>query len=226
MPNNLIYIDIETIPTSRTDVIERIAREIAPPATTTTEAGREKWMLEKSADAIEKQHHDTGFDGGLGELACVSVAQGTGDVVSFSRREDCGESQLLRDLYAWLAAAQESVHRYPLCFVGHNVQFDLTFLHKRGVVLRLPPPVPWNHDAPPWKDGYIDTQQLWWGNRPGKGSSLARLCEALSVEHDDAIDGSQVWAAWLDGRIDEIVEHCEADVRRVRDCHRRITFQG
>ena len=49
---------------------------------------------------------------------------------------------------------------------------------------------------------------------PTKGSEL----------DGEEIDGSKVWDFVQAGRIDEVAEYCEADVERVRQVHRRLTF--
>lgn len=70
----------------------------------------------------------------------------------------------------------------------------------------------------------MDTMYAWCGAR-GR-VKLTVLCDMLGIDVYDEIDGSEVWDAYCDGRLSDIIEHCEADVRRVREIARRLAYQS
>jgi hypothetical protein len=59
-----------------------------------------------------------------------------------------------------------------------------------------------------------------------KFAKLTDLCEALGIDSDDDIPGSEVWDAYQDGRHNDIARHCQIDVERVREVYQRLTFAG
>lgn len=226
-----IFLDIETIPTSRPDVRERIAAEVVPKHKNghviTDEAKAAAWWVEHGQDAIDHEVHRTALDGGLGEIVCICAAADNEPIEHWHRIPGVdsakawhGDRTMLGQFFDWLITVSKA---WPT-FIGHNIGFDLKFLWRRAVVLKVRPPAPIPYDAPPWKDAYVDTMQMWAGADPRDRVELTRLCEALGIEVDDDIDGSQVWERWQAGDIDTIVNHCRTDVERVRECYRRMMF--
>lgn len=226
-----LYVDVETIPTQRQDVRDRLheqaladAREAEPPANYKKPEAIDRWRAERIAaapDAAEESVRKTALDGGYGELVAVCWAWDDEEVSSLQRGEG-GEFVLLDGL--WRALRQRVVSGgHAIRWVGHNVTFDLQFLHHRSVIHGIRPTVPLPRLDAVWKGTYYDTMYEWAGLR---GSvKLTTLCDMLGIDiADDDIDGSQVWAAYQDGRIDDIVEHCRRDVERVREIHRRLRF--
>ena len=55
-----------------------------------------------------------------------------------------------------------------------------------------------------------------------KYTKLKDICEFLGIEQKDEIDGSQVWDAYKAGQMDKIIEHCESDVKAVRELYKRM----
>lgn len=242
-----LYLDCETLPTQRHDVFERIRDEHNHGAATrpipdsiaklkTPELRAERtaeWRAElynKSVAAADEAWRATALEGGYGELACVSWAIDDEPVETVVRYHGVEHAELSeedeRDMLSALFSAwrQAFGKQYPT-FVGHNVGFDLAFLHHRSIVLGVRPPFHLPYDMPPWRDAYICTMHAWSGAR---GSvKLSTLCDMLSIDvgHDDTIDGSQVWDTWAAGDVATVVRHCEADVARVRAVHRRLRFE-
>ena len=67
----------------------------------------------------------------------------------------------------------------------------------------------------------IDDTMIKWAGATGR-ISLDRLCRALGPPGKGGFDGSMVWDAVKNGRIDEVVEYCDDDIRRLRCAHRRM----
>lgn len=105
--------------------------------------------------------------------------------------------------------------------VAHHAQFDLRYVWQRAIILGVPVPSWWPHDAKAWDTTRVqDTMLLWAG--VGQRIGLDRLCRALGIAGKGDIDGSKVWDAVRDGRIAEVAEYCGDDVERLRAVHRRI----
>ena len=236
-----IYLDIETVPSQREDVRARIKERIyteaeaaEPPRSITdlkTEETRVKrltaWRMQRDAKAVEdaeEQWRRTALEGGYGEAVCISWAVDDGPVRSHWR-SGLAFSEERALLEAWFEALEpvKRQHSSLPTFCGHNIEFDLRFLHHRSVIHGIQPPIYLPYNAAAWQGRYIDTVYEWCGAR---GSvKLVELCDMLGIDVEDAIDGSQVWDAFQAGDITAIVEHCESDVERVRQIERMLRWQ-
>lgn len=219
-----LYLDIETIPTQREDVRDHIAESVHPPANYSKPETVAKWALEKKPEAVEEAVAKTALDGTFGEVVCIGWAFGDAEAVCIHREDGQEELSLLGDFLFYLndLIVRPGATRNPT-IVGHNVtNFDLPFLWQRCVVHGIPwpsyfPKVP---ELKPYGNnrGVEDTMLIW----PGKFPKQDDLCLALGIPRQTGIDGSQVWEAVKDGRIQEVVDHCRADVEQVREIHRRL----
>ena len=215
----LIYLDIETIPSQRADVIERGPELVKVPASYKNEEKIEAYRAEHADEAYRR----TALDGGYGEIVCICWAVDDGPVEESTRASaDESEADLLARFFAAAKAAADASPASLPAFVGHNIAFDLRFLHHRSVVLGVHHPIHLPYNAASWQGRYVDTMFEWSGAR---GSiKLVDLCDVLGIEVDDEIDGSQVWDRYQAGDIDTIVKHCRADVERVRQVYRRLQY--
>lgn len=112
-------------------------------------------------------------------------------------------------------------HRQVPVVVAHHAQFDIRYIWQRAVILGVTPPSWWPIDARPWDQDRVQDTMLMWagvGNRIG----LDRLCRALGLAGKSGVDGSMVWDLVRNSRIDDVVDYCDDDVRRLRSVHRRI----
>lgn len=205
--------------------------------------------LAKSEVAIDEDYRRTALDASTGQIASISAALGEMTVVSImvddlSIEEERG---MLTDLFEGFElmlhehakqaaltslAAQgrfdtESIHlevqrhRVVPVIVAHHAQFDVRYIWQRAIVLGVTPPSWWPIDARPWDiDRVADTMTMWAG--VGNRIGLDRLCKALGLPGKSGVDGSMVWDLVRDGRIGDVVEYCDDDVRRLRSVHRRM----
>lgn len=241
----IITLDIETIPAQRPDVLEEIRESkkaelaaaiaaVKPPSNYGTEAA-EKWMKEKGAAQIEAltagveveidaAYRKTGLDGAFGQICVIGWAFGDYLPQTVSSADD--EASILRTFSDTLGA-MDMHDRFNVTVVGHNVSsFDLRFMVQRHWINGLRP----HHiitraaQAKPWEsDKVFDTMVQWAG--VGNRVSLAKLCKALNIPTPKKdLDGSKVWDAVKDGRLDEVASYCAADVEATRAVYKRMTF--
>lgn len=216
-----LFIDIETVPTRRSDVIEQLAAAIKPPANYSKPETIAKWEAEQKPDLVDEAHRKTALNGLLGEIAVIAWAFEDGEVRSFHRDprlHDEFENEMLASFWGELRGKRITQ------WVGHNISgFDLRFLYQRSIVNKVEPSVHVPVDSPAWKSEVFDTMLAWAGYRGTV--SLENLCGALGVPSPkNGIDGSKVFDAICEGRIEEVAAYCRADVAATREVYRRLTW--
>lgn len=246
-----LYLDIETIPAQRPEVLQEIRdseqvaldaaiAEVRAPGNYGAEAAA-KWMADKGQAQIEKLQQEftakvdeayrkTGLDGAFGHVAVVSYALDDDEAVTIWREDwksTAAERELLRELDDSLDRHLRPSEAFSTTVVGHNVAaFDLRFLMQRSIIAGIQPHIVLARaaQAKPWEqDKVYDTMVQWAGI--GNRVKLDKLCKVLSIPCKGDIDGSKVWDYVQAGRLREVADYCAADVERVRAVHRRMTFQ-
>ncbi|HHE3654157.1 TPA: ribonuclease H-like domain-containing protein [Pasteurella multocida] len=211
-----IYIDIETIPTQNADFQEYVCESLKPPANYKNQETIDKWIAENRDSAVNK----TALDGTFGEIVVIGVAINDQDPVLFYREDwqsEDREIDILQGFNDYLREHASKSTTAPI-FVGHNISaFDYRFILQRSIINGVKPYYTQN------KVNTFDTMTEWAGY---KGTvSLDKLCKVLGAELKGDIDGSKVWEFVQAGRISEVAEYCAKDVERVRQIHKRMTFQ-
>lgn len=214
-----IYLDIETLPTERADVIDMLASQIKPPATYKKPESIAQWLTENRESELDSLVRKTALDGAFGRICCFGFAIDDQPADTFVGTETdilAGVSTLLNALNS---------DRYTTLIIGHNIcGFDLRFLLQRYIVNQLPVPflIRYAANLKPWESEKIfDTMAQWAG--VGNRISLDKLCMALGVESPkEDLDGSKVFDYWKAGRIAEIAEYCKKDVEATRQVFRRM----
>lgn len=241
-----LYIDIETIPAQRPDILEEIRQSkqaeleaaiaaVKPPINYGAEAA-DKWMKEKGAAQIEAltagmeaeidaAYRKTGLDGAFGQICVIGWAFNNEKAQTICSAED--EGSILYGFSKTLGEVDQS-ERFNTMVIGHNVSsFDLRFMVQRHWINGLRP----HHiitraaQAKPWEsDKVFDTMVQWAG--VGNRVSLAKLCKALNIPSPKTdLDGSKVWDAVKEGRLDDVAMYCAGDVEATRAVYKRMTFQ-
>lgn len=196
-----LYVDIETIPSQRVDIMAKIASEHLDDA--------------KAADAA---HRKTSLNAAYGEIVCICYAVDDEPVETLVRdwRSSDGERQLLKSLVG-VVRGLEGVR-----IVAHNAEFDRNFIRQRLHVHDIDAPkVLTGAGAKPWETGWQCTMQMWTGNLQGR-ISLEDLALALNLPGKDGLHGSKVWDAVMAGETDKVVAHCRQDVECLRQVHKRL----
>jgi predicted PolB exonuclease-like 3'-5' exonuclease len=109
---------------------------------------------------------------------------------------------------------------FYLC--GHNLKnFDIPMLSKRMVINGiLPPSILPSYDTKPWEIKAIDTKELWQFGSYTSIGSLDLMCTSMGVptSKDGEITGEKVHNAyWNEGKLKQIAEYCEKDVKVLID---------
>lgn len=250
---NSLYIDIETIPAQRPDVLEEIRASkqaeldaslaaIAPPGNYKKQETIDEWMANeapkvaaKLKDAFEADVDDTyrrtSFDGAFGQVCVIGYALGDGqpEYVKADDLTAAGEVALLQAFSCVLTDLIPRNEELSTTVVGHNVSaFDLRFLVQRHIINGVRPHgiIARAAQAKPWEqDKVFDTMIQWGGSGAKAGGSLDKLCKALSIPSPKgAIDGSKVWDFVKAGEIAQVAEYCAKDVAATRAVHKRMTF--
>ena len=225
-----IFFDIETLPSADARLIEEIADSIQPPSRMSKPETIAAWIANEKPEAIREAVAKTSLDGGTGRLASIAFAVGHGDIMCEVAVEADGTSS--EDTERWLLTAFfdacEAVKvKYagaPPIMCGHNILgFDLRWLWKRAVILGVPIPWWWPHDAKSWDtDRVYDTMVAWEG--PGGRIRQDVLARRLGIKgKPGGFDGSMVAQAWIDGEHDRVRDYCADDVRCVREIYHRLT---
>lgn len=228
---NYLYLDLETIPAQRPDVLEEIRANIKPPGTIKKPESIAAWMENESANAVDEAYRKTGLDGAFGQICVAGFALDDGDARTIWADDwdrPGYEIDLLEDFYQALHEIIPANQERAITVVGHSVaNFDIRFMIQRSIVNRVKPHriIAAAAQAKPWDGTVFDTMTQWAGF--GNRISLDKLCRALSVPTPKTgIDGSKVWDEVREGRIRDVVGYCGRDVNATREVHRRMTFQS
>lgn len=247
-----LYLDIETIPAQRPDVLAEIkeAKQLqlaadieaicAPgnykdpekiSAWLTNEGQAKAQALRNTFDAdVDCAYRKTGLDGAYGQVCVIGWALEDGEPVTHFAHDwqsDLAEAAVLSSFFKSLNDTVPHSEELSTTVIGHNVaNFDLRFLMQRSIVCGVRPHgiISRASQAKPWElDRVFDTMVQWAGI--GRTISLDKLCKALSIKTPKGdITGATVWDAVRDGRIADVAAYCAGDIRATREVHKRLTF--
>lgn len=204
----ILFIDTETIPTSRPDVYAHFAAKHFD--VVDVEKG-----AKKAGDEIAK----TSLSGLFGELVVMSFAVDDEEPVLIVRdiTDPDGERAMLADFAVRMAPMK------PAKVVAHNAEFDRNMIRQRSIVQSVDLPRIFSAvDVKPWESPWVCTMAMWTDDRRGR-VSLDALCLALGVHGKGGMDGSMVATMVRQGRLDEVAAYCAQDVRCVRAAYYRMT---
>ena len=195
-----LFLDIETIPASE-EMHETL----------------EKLHAKKNKDAVNFEEYlgKTALDGTFGRILCIGYAVDD-DEVDVLYNED-NEAETLRQF--WELAKNSDM------FIGHNVMdFDLRFIYQRSIINNVVPSLDLNF-ARYRSFPIYDTMKEWvkWSNN---SIGLEPLALALGIPTPkEGIDGSQVYAFYKKGKVQDILDYCKRDVETTRAVFKRMVFE-
>ena len=250
-----LFLDIETVPAQRPDVLAEITEAkqaeldaalaaIKPPGNYKKQETIDEWManeapkiaagLRASFDSdVDDAYRKTGLDGAFGQICVIGYALNdtAPDALVVNGLDAAAERELLEHFGCLLTDVIEPSDSFTTQVIGHNVTgFDLRFLAQRSIVHGVRPHlvIARAAQAKPWEqDKVFDTMVQWGGAGAKPGGSLDKICKALSIPtpKDGDITGATVWDAVKAGRLAEVAEYCKRDVEATRQVYRRMTFQ-
>lgn len=195
-----LFLDIETIPASE-EMHETL----------------EKLYAKKNKEGADFEEYlgKTALDGTFGRILCIGYAVDD-DEVDVLYNED-NEAETLRQF--WELAKSSDM------FIGHNVMdFDLRFIYQRSIINNVVPSLDLNF-ARYRSFPIYDTMKEWvkWSNN---SIGLEPLALALGIPTPkDGIDGSQVYAFYKKGKVQDILDYCKRDVETTRAVFKRMVFE-
>lgn len=182
-----LYLDIETIPTQREDIQQKIFDSVKPPKTIKKQESIDKWYAEKQEEVAMEKILKTSLDGAFGETMVIgSSIEDEYPSAAYRTSIDASEKELLQGWFERINTdlKNHSKHENPVVrVIGHNVlNFDLRFLYNRCVVLGIRPPQWFLRclNASPYSEEVYDTMTRWAGFR--NTVSLAKLVDALGLQ--------------------------------------------
>lgn len=226
----MLFLDIETLPTTDPEIIANIDDSIKAPATHKKTETIAAWMAENKEQAIKDAVAKTSFDGLYGSIACICYAIDDGDVFSIDANSSINEIGMLVDFYRQIDKITGVDHysgtvQKNITVVGHNIAgFDLPFLKHRSIIngVKPTPGLLKAMSAKPW-DGCIADTMLMWSSDSQKRVSMDKLCKAFGIPGKGDFDGSMVADTWsTDPK--KVISYCKEDVERTRMLYKRMMF--
>ena len=242
-----IYLDIETVPAQRPDILDELKASmsadlaskiaaIAPPGNYKKQETIDAWYADEAPkvraamqsefeNELDSTYRKTSFDGAFGQVCVIGFAINDEPAITLFNTDWQDERTLLCQFIDSLDADWE--RKDFVTVVGHNVaSFDLRFLMHRYIVNGIRPHsvISRASQAKPWESEKVfDTMVQWAG--VGNRIKLDKLCKALNVPTPKGdIDGSKVWDYVNAGRIEEVAAYCKKDVEATRQVYKRMTF--
>jgi hypothetical protein len=217
-----IFLDIETVPTSRQDVRGDIAQTIRPPGNYKKPESIEKWLDEHRDEETDKLVANTALSGTFGEILMIGFAVDDSPVQVVSRDLAGAEKDVLVAFWHQINLHIADRPKRALRWIGHNVlKFDMRFLFQRSIIHQVRPHIDFNPNVSPGDSSVFDTMLHWAGWRDMV--SLDDLCKAFDLE-TKPMHGSEVWQYAKDNRIGEIEDYCMHDVESVRKLYHLFNF--
>ena len=185
-----LFLDIETIPTQRADLIATIRADVEAGVEAKAESVRRQYKKPETVEAhlvglraglpalVDEAHRKTALDGGLGQVLCIGWAFDSEPVQTLIRTLDESEGALIEKFFARLPADTMTA----LHWIGHGVStFDVRFLWQRCLVLGLPLGLALPLDE---RDRLLTDTMIEWAGRLNRDRwpSLARLCQVFGID--------------------------------------------
>jgi uncharacterized protein YprB with RNaseH-like and TPR domain len=216
---NMLFLDIET--TSACDTIEEYNAQF--PGVQGHWEKKLGYIRKDKAEYVDMEagevyQLDSALYPEFGKVIVVSIGQvvfDDFDKPQFKVKSFYGDNE--KDVLEQLMAALSALFRRApgLKLVGHNVKgFDAPFLIRRSLINKVTvPPQLHLQNVKPWENCLLDTAEIWkFGS--WNGASLALICDLLGIPSPkENMYGGEVARAYWQGRLEEIKDYCEGDVR-------------
>jgi 3'-5' exonuclease len=222
-----LFIDVETLPPP-----EEARASVNPALVFKLENRCRAPQPDAGVECTEEQFRRLALHAEYGRMLCVGmIVEQDGEVVCQgvlgrerqSLKFHLDEARTLRGFWNQLRGFDE---RRDL-IIGHNIyEFDLPFLYKRSVILKVQPSVRLSF-ARYRSRPIFDTMKEWelWAWRPGiKLEELAEVLQ-LGMSKTDGMDGDCIYDRFREGCHREIADYCMRDVELTREIYYRLIFE-
>ncbi len=211
----MIYVDIETIPTERPEIIERVTSKLTAPGNYKDPEKIEAYIEAQKPEAV----HKTGLSGLFGQVLMIGYAIDDGPVRIIKGGSESIRLAEFRDIACTVKSQMQEYCTNTL--VGHNILgFDAPFLSQRMMINGLKPL--FRHGGKPW-DAPIDDTMAMFACGTRNMYSLENLCLAFGEPTPKGeMTGSTVYEYYKAGKIDEIAEYCARDVEATRAVYKKM----
>ncbi len=211
-PQNILFLDIETVPEFENFLDLSLEMQVQ---------FAKKTQYQRKDDITAKEFYErAGIWAEFGKIICISVGffssfrkERTFRIKSFYGDD---EKQLLTD-FKDLLEEHFSKPSHLLC--AHNgKEFDFPFIARRMIIKQIKLPEKLNlFGKKPWEIAHIDTLDLWKFGDYKHYTSLSLLTTILGIPSPkDDIDGSQVAGVYYQEKnLKRIVKYCEKDTLAV-----------
>jgi len=218
----LLYFDMEWVPLAKD---YKSLKQNYPEHAAAWERRCKKWhghgkFEDLSVTSIYDQ--EATFYPEYSKIICVSLGYYKDGNLAMESFYGDDEKEILTKVHDLLT---KTAGKYQLC--GHSIKrFDMPYLAKRMAIHGMS--IPWdlnNGQKKPWEINAIDIAEDWgFGCNQEKFTPLDWICTSLGVNTPkDGISGGDVKDAYYkEGRIEDIKNYCEADVRATAECEQRI----
>ena len=224
----ILFLDIETVGISEDyDTCESDNPEIAHQFSKYFDWFQKRFPEDANVDIDAKNfmfRRRTALVPEFAKIVCVSFSFVTdkGDIKS-QTFSGYNEKKILLDSQTLL----ERCGKLGFYLCGHNLKnFDIPMLSKRMVINGLlPPSILPSYDTKPWEIKAIDTKEIWQFGSYTSIGSLDLMCTCMNIPSpkEGEITGEKVHDAyWNDGKLKEIAEYCERDVKVLVDVIKKL----
>lgn len=205
---NLLFLDIETVPETRTyEELDAVRQELW--------AQKTRYQRKEEIGPAEF-YENAGIWAEFGKIVCISVGyfRWKGNQRHFRVTSFWGvEDRILKEFRS-LLEAHFSQPRHLLC--AHNgKEFDFPYIARRMIIHGIPMPSKLDlFGKKPWEVPHLDTMELWKFGDYKHYTSLKLLACVLGIPSPkEDMDGSMVRGVYYEEEdLDRIVAYCELDV--------------
>lgn len=208
-----VYLDIETLPSPNPPALETIKA----PANYKDPAK----ILAYQQEAQETEWRKEALDSMKGSILCIGYMLDEEEAHSFTVGLDGTEEEVLRK-FENVIIEENGGRVLPdwIAFNGHG--FDLPWIWRRAIKHGLDfLPGMINFDR--YRGNIIDPMRLWCPHDYRGYVKLGDLAAFLGIgAKTQGFDGSMVFDAWREGRLEEIAAYCRDDVQLLAAVHRAL----
>lgn len=204
-----LVFDIETVGQDRSEIPERALAYLE--RALSRDRPDEEELERRRQDMVSR----FGLDPTTGRVIVVGVVDTEAEQEHAFAGDD--EKETLERFWAWLAEHE------PALYVSFNgKRFDVPYLNVRSAIHGLRP-----RRVIPAEPGslrpHFDVREVLEGNDRRRRGSLDYFCAAFGVASPKSrMEGSDVPAAYAEGRLDEIARYCLDDCRATAELYARL----